>query len=265
MTSSSSVASSGAGLDRGRDERGGLAPDHVEVGLDRHELVGLARRDVDVLALAQGEARLVVQAHEAQDLGVREPEVGQPMEGDARQAEQRVAGVDRLRHAVHRPQRRPVAPLAVAVLDVVVDEAEVVAELDRRGAGQGLAVVAGDRGVGEQAEEGPHALAAAGARAVEREVVADHLVQPVGRRDRGRATRRTISPSVSAMSSARSRSGSGGGHRRGECTRNVFAAGSLIGWRSGLPVARHDGSDAGAGDASAPASDGGTPRRRPDG
>ena len=37
---------------------------------------------------------------------------------------------------VERPERGAVAPLAVAVLDVVVDEAEVVAQLDGGGAGQ---------------------------------------------------------------------------------------------------------------------------------
>ena len=137
MTASSSVASRApASIERG-DERRGLAADHVEVARRRDiSSSDLARGDVDVLALAQGEARLVVQAHEAQDLGVGEAEVGQAMEGDARQAEQRVAGVDRLRDAVDGPQRRPVAALAVAVLDVVVDEAEVVAELDGGGAGQ---------------------------------------------------------------------------------------------------------------------------------
>ncbi len=75
-----------------------------------------------------------------------------------------------------------VAALHVAVLDVVVDEREVVAELDRRRAGQGAPVLAGDAGVGEQAEQRSHPLAARGTRSVEREVVADHLVQAVGRR-----------------------------------------------------------------------------------
>ena len=159
-----------------------LRPIMSKIGLDRHQLVRFARRDVDVLALAQRQARLVVQAHQPQDLGVGEAEVGQSVERDPRQAEQRVAGVDRLRDAVDRPQRRPMASLAVAVLDVVVDEAEVVPELDRRRARQRLAVVAGDRGVREQAEERPDPLAAVRARAVEREVVADHLVQAVGRR-----------------------------------------------------------------------------------
>ena len=37
-------------------------------------------------------------------------------------------------------------------------------------------------GVGEQAEQRPHPLAARGTRTVEREVVADHLVEAVGRR-----------------------------------------------------------------------------------
>ena len=116
--------------------------------------------DVDVLALAQRQARLVVQAHEPQHLAVREAQVGQPVERDARQAEQRVAGIDGLRDAVDGPEGRPVAAFAVAVLDVVVDEAEVVAEFHGRGAGQRALVLAGDAGVGQQAQERPHALAA---------------------------------------------------------------------------------------------------------
>ena len=67
--------------------------------------------------------------------------------------------------------------LAVGVLDVVVDEAEVVAELDRRGTGQRLAVVAGERLVGEHAEQRAHPLAARAAGAVDAEVVGEHLVQ----------------------------------------------------------------------------------------
>ena len=81
-----------------------------------------------------------------------------------------------------RPQRRPMATLAVAVLDVVVDEAEVVAELDRRGARQRRAVIARDRRVGQEAEQGPDPLAAGRAGPIEGQVVADHLVQAVGRR-----------------------------------------------------------------------------------
>ena len=171
-----------AGLDRGGDEGRRLAPDHVEVEIDADELVRAAHRDVDVLALAQRQARLVEEAHQAQDRAVGEAEVGQPVEGDARQAEHRVAGVDRLRDAVDRPQRRAVPPLDVAVLDVVVDEREVVAQLDRGGARQRALVVAGDAGVGEQAEQRSHPLAARRPRPVECEVIADHLVQPVGRR-----------------------------------------------------------------------------------
>ena len=48
--------------------------------------------------------------------------------------------------------------------------------------GQRARVLAGDARVREKAEERPHPLAARGARAVEGEVVADHLVQPVGGR-----------------------------------------------------------------------------------
>ena len=92
--------------------------------------------DVDVLALAQRQARLVEQAHETQHLRVAEAEVRQPVERDPGQAEQRVPGVDRLRDAVDRPEGGAMAPLRVAVLDVVVDQAEVVPELDGRGTRQ---------------------------------------------------------------------------------------------------------------------------------
>ena len=186
-----------------------------------------AHRDVDVLALAQRQARLVVEAHQAQDRAVGEAEVGQPVEGDARQAEQRVAGVDRLRDAVDRPQRRAVAALDVAVLDVVVDEREVVAELDRRGARQRALVLAGDAGVGEQAEQRPHPLAARRPRPVEREVVADHLVQPVGRRIAVLHEADDLALGVGDQGGEVDVGGRGR-HRAAECTRNVYRTGSLI-------------------------------------
>ena len=72
------------------------------------------------------------------------------------------------------------ASLDVAVLDVVVDEREIVAELDRGGARQRSLVLAGDAGVGEQAQQRAHPLAARRTRPVEREVVADHLVEAMG-------------------------------------------------------------------------------------
>jgi hypothetical protein len=112
---------------------------------------------------------------------VREPEVGQAVEGDAAEAEDQVARVDRLGHAVDRPQGGPVAALDVTVLDVVVDEAEVVAQLHGGGARQRPGVLARDRRVGEQAQQRPHALAARSGRSVQAQVVADHLVHAGGR------------------------------------------------------------------------------------
>ena len=215
-----------------------------------------AHRDVDVLALAQRQAGLVVEAHQAQDRAVGEAEVGQAVEGDARQAEHRVAGVDRLRDAVDRPQRRAVAALDVAVLDVVVDEREVVAELDRGGARQRALVVAGDAGVGEQAEQRSHPLAARRPRPVECEVVADHLVQPVGRRIAVLHEADDLALGVGDQGGEVDVRGRGR-HPAAECTRNVYRTGSLIA-RSG--PATPGGSapprqlDAGAGDATAPAS-----------
>jgi hypothetical protein len=67
--------------------------------------------------------------------------------------------------------------LGIGILDVIVHEAEVVPELERRGAGQRLAVVAGQRLVGQHAEEGADALPARGSAPVDAEVVRQHLVQ----------------------------------------------------------------------------------------
>ena len=96
----------GAGLGRAGDERGGLAADHVEVVVDRHPLVVLGRPDVHELALAQRQAGLVVEAHQAQDARVVEAFLGQPVERHAAEREQRVAGVDGLGHAGDRSTAR---------------------------------------------------------------------------------------------------------------------------------------------------------------
>ena len=70
--------------------------------------------------------------------------------------------------------------LLVGVLDVVVHEAEVVAELDGRRARQCGAVGSGQRLVGEEAEQRAHPLSARSVRLVEPEVIAEHLVQGPG-------------------------------------------------------------------------------------
>ena len=74
------------------------------------------------------------------------------------------------------------ASLGVAVLDVVMDKREVVPQLHRGGARQREPMVAGDAGVGEEAQQRSDPLAARRPGAIEREVIADHLVQPAGRR-----------------------------------------------------------------------------------
>ena len=181
MTASSSRGQHGARLDRSGDEGRRLAADHVEVQLHGHRLGALAGPDVEVLALAQRQAGVVVEAHQSQDLGVGEAQVGEAVQRLAAQGEEHVAGVDRLGDAVQRPESRPVAALAVAVLDVVVDQAEVVAQLHGRRAGQGRPEVAGDRGVGQQPQQRAHPLAGAAA-AVEAQVVAHHLEQAGGGR-----------------------------------------------------------------------------------
>ena len=217
MIASSSVARTAPASIEAEIRAGRLAPDHVEVQLDRQAVVVLGHPDVEVLALAQRDARVVVQAHEPEDGPIREAEVGQAMERDPAEAEQHVAGVDRLGDAVQRPERGPVAALAVVVLDVVVDQAEVVAQLDRGGARQRAAMVAGDRGVGEEAEQRPHALAGR-AGAVQPEVVADHLVHArgrrVGARDDAQDLRLRVGDELRDVRAGRE------GHR-GECSRAI--------------------------------------------
>ena len=194
----------GAGLHRCRDQRSGLAADHVEVEVDRQTVVVLGAPDVHELALAQREARLVVQAHQRQHLGVREAQIGQPVERHARQREQRVAGVDRLRHAPHRPQRGSMPALDVAVLDVVVDQAEVVAQLDGGGAGQSAR---DDRRSATRRRAG-RAAAAAACRAVHRSQgrggSAPSRTAPGCAGSSTWAMTRRISASVSAISRSRS-------------------------------------------------------------
>ena len=172
-----------AGLDRGGDQRRRLAPDHVEVELD-----ATCSSSSALIAMS-----MYWPSHSARHVSsYRRIRRSTFASGKPRSVRRWSAIRDRLNSVSPvliacgtpwmRPQRRPVAALDVAVLDVVVDEREVVAELDRRRAGQRPLVLAGDAGVGEQAEQRPHPLAARRARPVEAEVVADHLVQPVGRR-----------------------------------------------------------------------------------
>jgi hypothetical protein len=117
-----------------------------------------------------------VEAEEPQHLRVGEAEVGQTMEGFSAEGEQHVARIDRLRNAVEGPEGGAMAPLPVAVLDVVVDQAEVMAEFHRRRARQRVLVIARDRGVGQQTQQRPHPFPARAA-AVQAEVVAAHGVQ----------------------------------------------------------------------------------------
>ena len=71
-----------AGLDARGDQRRGLAPDHVEVQVDRHGRLVLARPDVDVLAFAEREAGLVVQPHQPEHLRVGEAERRETVQRD---------------------------------------------------------------------------------------------------------------------------------------------------------------------------------------
>ena len=72
------------------------------------------------------------------------------------------------------------ATLEVAVLDVVVDQAEVVAQLDRGGTRQRGPIVIGEGLVDEQAQQGTDPLPARPLALVDAQVVGEHLVQRPG-------------------------------------------------------------------------------------
>ena len=210
MTSSSSVASRAPGLDRRRDQGGGLAADHVEVQLDRHQVV--RSRCSRCRCTGPRTARRHVSSYRR--IRRRTFASGNPRSVSRwRAIRDRLNSVSPVLIAWGTPWTAhrvgAVAALPFAVLDVVVDEAEVVAELDGRGTRERAPMVAGDRGVGEQAEQRPDALAARGPGPVEREVVADHLVQAVGRRV------------AIAARGGRSRLGVGDEGRRGRCRRDA--------------------------------------------
>ena len=233
MTASSSVASSAPASMEAEISAAVLRPIMSKYS---STVIGASRRrrgDVDVLALAQHHARGVVEAHQPQDLGVAEAEVGEAVQRDPAEAEDQVAGVDRLGHAVERPQRGAVAALDVPVLDVVVDQAEVVAQLHGRRAREGAGVLAGDARVGEEAQERAHALAARSVRPVQPEVVPDHLVDadrrfvPVA--DDAQDLRLGVGEELAQVDVV------GHGHGAGSVAglgRNVFAESSLLtgGW-----------------------------------
>ena len=172
-----------AGLDRGGDEGRRLAPDHVEVEIDADELVRGAHRDVDVLALAQRQAGLVEQAHQAQDRacrGSRGPVSRWRAMRDRLNIVSPVliaCGTPWIVHRVGR-WRRSTSPSSMSSWT----SEKLWPSSTAAAPGQRALVLAGDAGVGEQAEQRPHPLAARRTRPVECEVVADHLVEPVGRR-----------------------------------------------------------------------------------
>ncbi len=170
------------GHDRCSEQRGGLLADHLVVRLDG-DVVAALEADVEVLPFAQRQAGLVVDLHEVEHASVVVVlAVEEPIQGEPAEREERIAGVDRGRDAPQRPERGPVPALAVGVLDVVVDEAEVVPELERRGAGKGLLVVPAEGLVGEDAEQRADPLPAPLRRVgIEPEVVGEHLVERPGR------------------------------------------------------------------------------------
>ena len=92
------------------------------------------------------------------------------------QSDQVITDVDGGRGSELSVDRLVAVTILVVILDVIVNEAEVVAHLDRGGTGQRLHVVADDGLVGQQADKWAHALATRRVT-VEAHVIADHRVQ----------------------------------------------------------------------------------------
>ena len=86
------------------------------------------------------------------------------MQGDAADRKEGITGVDGLRDTVAHPQGGATTPFGVTILNVVMNEREVVPELDRGSSGECAIPVWREGGVGQEAEEGAHALSGAGGR-----------------------------------------------------------------------------------------------------
>ena len=172
-----------AGLDRGRDQRRRLAPDHVEVELDASSArpIGSSRcrgtgprtarrqvssnRRIRRSTLASEKPRSVSRWSAIRDrLNSASPVLI-------------ACGTPWIVQSVAR-WRRSMSPSSMSSWT----SEKLWPSSTAAAPGQRQPVVAGDAGVGEQAEQRSDPLAARRARAVERQVVADHLVQPVRRR-----------------------------------------------------------------------------------
>ena len=170
----------GAGLDRGGDERGGLAPDHVEVAVDRHQLVRArsSRCRCTGPRTARGRSRRTA----ASAAGPWRRENPRSV-SRWRAIRERLNSVSPVLiawampwrvHSVGR-WRRSTSPSSMSSWTRL----KLCPSSTAAAPGSARAVIARDRGVGEEAEQRPHPLAAGRPGAVEPEVVADHLVQPV--------------------------------------------------------------------------------------
>ena len=142
--------------------------------------------------------------------------------------EQRVAGQDGRADAEHRPGRRPVPPLGVAVHDVVVQQREVVHELHRhRGGARPRSAGAPAARADSSASAGPQGLAAA---AVARWAARRRRPSRGGRRRPGRTSGLEPRPRPSAIAGP-TRSRAGGHAGRHDCGHGDAPCASLRGAR----------------------------------
>ena len=104
------------------------------------------------------------------------------MRCDAADGEEGVTRVDGMGDPLTHPEGGSSTALCVAVFDVVMHQAEVMAELNGCGSRDGALPVAGERCVGEQPEEWPHSLPKPCGRIAVAHVIADLVVHVCGDR-----------------------------------------------------------------------------------
>ena len=142
----------------------------------------LACCNINELPLTEAEAGLVINLHHPDHLCVREAERAQAVRCNAADGEEGVTSIDGVGDPLTHPEGGSPTALCVTIFNIVMHQAEVVAELNGGGSGDGALPVAGERRVGEQSEEWAHPLPKPCGWIAVAHVIADLVVHVCGDR-----------------------------------------------------------------------------------
>src|SRR5512139_1189770 len=117
------------------DQGSGFSTDHRPV-IVNCQIMPVLVGDISILPLGQLQAGLLQDAGCLQG-NSRRNGVLEAQNGEVRQSEHSIAGVDRLRYSPLYPHCWPAAAQLAVILDVIMDQGEVVDQLDGGGGRQG--------------------------------------------------------------------------------------------------------------------------------